>query len=410
MAKVIQGMLPALAASRTTEAKRKAIVQSIAQIVESLQVRVVPFGLFLVIPLMGSMTDRSEEVRQLASSSFAEVVQLLPLDRNSSLPSEFPDALVKQKAREGQLLDQLLDPSCAADFPLALEINAELRPYQQAGVNWLGFLYKSNLHGVLCDDMGLGKTLQSICIVASSCVELRGTGNVLASLIVVPSTLVSHWVAEFTRFCGKQIRVATHVGPRRSKTSLPQGVDVIVTSYDSLRSDTTLFTGQQWNWMVLDEGHVIRNANSKISIAVKQVHAHHRLVLSGTPIQNSLLELWSIFDFLMPGFLGTRQHYNASFVKVLDASRKPKASAQDHEAGAAALARLHRQVLPFLLRRMKTDVLNDLPPKIIQDYQVELSDVQRQLYTHFSETQLSNVLDKEQKGGQVQHIFQVPIE
>jgi TATA-binding protein-associated factor len=132
----------------------------------------------------------------------------------------------------------------------------------------------------------------------------------------------------------------------------------------------------QFNYAVLDEGHIIKNAKTKITQSVKRIRAHHRLILSGTPIQNNVLELWSLFDFLMPGFLGDEKQFNDLYSKPILSSRDAKASSKEQEAGELALEALHRQVLPFVLRRVKEDVLHDLPPKIIQDYHCELSPLQ----------------------------------
>lgn len=153
-----------------------------------------------------------------------------------------------------------------------------------------------------------------------------------------------------------------------------------------MRKDITFFANIKWNYIILDEGHVIKNGKTRTSIAIKNLIASHRLILSGTPIQNNVLELWSLFDFLMPGFLGTEKQFTARYSKPILASRDPKCSPKEQEAGALAMESLHRQVLPFLLRRMKEDVLDDLPPKITQDYYCELSSLQEQLYDDFSKS------------------------
>ena len=191
--------------------------------------------------------------------------------------------------------------------------------------------------------------------------------------------------------------------------------DVVITSYDIMRNDIEHIQSYNWNYCILDEGHVIKNAKTKLTKAIKTVKCMKRLILSGTPIQNNVLELWSLFDFLMPGFLGTELQFNNRFGKPILASRDAKSSSKEQERGALALEALHKQVLPFLLRRMKEDVLHDLPPKIIQDYYVELSDLQKSLYEDFGKTQaaskayqdLTPVSSKSKKGeGQGTHVFQ----
>lgn len=147
-------------------------------------------------------------------------------------------------------------------------------------------------------------------------------------------------------------------------------------SYDVVRNDIDFFRNIKFNYCILDEGHVIKNGKTKLSKAVKQLTANYRIILSGTPIQNNVLELWSLFDFLMPGFLGTERQFAARYGKPILASRDARSSSREQEAGVLAMEALHRQVLPFLLRRMKEDVLQDLPPKIIQDYYCILSPLQ----------------------------------
>src|SRR5690606_9216049 len=130
-----------------------------------------------------------------------------------------------------------------------------------------------------------------------------------------------------------------------------------------------------------------KNPKAKITIAVKQLPSNHRLILTGTPIQNNVVELWSLFDFLMPGFLGAEKVFNDRFAKPIANSRFSKASSKEQEAGALAIEALHKQVLPFLLRRLKEEVLNDLPPKILQNYYCDLSELQKKLFDDFTRKQ-----------------------
>lgn len=173
--------------------------------------------------------------------------------------------------------------------------------------------------------------------------------------------------------------------------------NLIVASYDIVRKDIAFFSTIKWNYVILDEGHIIKNGKTRTSMAIKDLVANHRLILSGTPIQNNVLELWSLFDFLMPGFLGTEKQFTSRYSRPILASRDPKCSPKDQEAGVLAMEALHRQVLPFLLRRMKEDVLDDLPPKITQDYYCELSPLQEQLYEDFSKSQAHQTLQVSQK-------------
>jgi TATA-binding protein-associated factor len=224
-------------------------------------------------------------------------------------------------------------------MPGAAAVQVELRRYQQEGINWLSFLRRFGLNGVLADDMGLGKTLQATTIMACSAAERQtaaaanapqqqpaqqaaaagskaAASGLLPSLVVCPSTLVGHWAHEINKYVDESVlRPLAISGTPAERTSAQQqlrqggaasggGYNIVIISYESLRSDADWASGICWDYVVLDEGHVIRSTKSKLAQAVKRLQAQHRLVLSGTPIQNSALELWSLFDFLMPGFLG----------------------------------------------------------------------------------------------------------
>jgi len=267
--------------------------------------------------------------------------------------------------------------------------------------------------------MGLGKSLQSICIIGSKHFE-RAEKNALSgavdtaplpSLIVCPPTLTGHWYHEILKFTD-YLRPLQYTGTAPQRSALRAHFtkhDVIIASYESVRADIAELATVDWLYCVLDEGHIIKNSKTKLSAAVKQIKAQHRLLLSGTPIQNNVLELWSLFDFLMPGFLGNDRVFNDRFSKPILADRDGKATPKERETAAAALAALHKQVLPFLLRRLKEDVLDDLPPKIIQDYYCELSDVQKELYDEFSKSTAAEEAGEAvaQEGGPgKQHVFQ----
>jgi TATA-binding protein-associated factor len=236
--------------------------------------------------------------------------------------------------------------------------------------------------------MGLGKTLQSICIIAGDHYNreqnYKMTGNAdsvpLPSIVICPPTLTGHWLYEVKKFCSLEyLNPIQYVGSPNARAKLQKVVpkhNFIIVSYDIVRNDIDFFKEIHWNYCVLDEGHIIKNTKTKITKAIKLLKANHRLILSGTPIQNNVLELWSLFDFLMPGFLGTERQFNERYGRPILLSRDAKSSSKEQEAGALAMESLHKQVLPFLLRRMKEDVLQDLPPKIIQDYHCDLSPLQ----------------------------------
>ncbi|XP_059663033.1 TATA-binding protein-associated factor BTAF1 isoform X2 [Cornus florida] len=389
MAAVIENVVPMLGNMTSVDARQGAGML-VSLLVQGLGVELVPYAPLLVVPLLRCMSDCDHSVRQSVTHSFAALVPLLPLARGLTPPVGLTESLSRNK-EDAQFLEQLVDNSHIDDYKLSIELKVTLRRYQQEGINWLSFLKRFNLHGILCDDMGLGKTLQASAIVASDIAERRATRNSEdspSSLIICPSTLVGHWVYEIEKFIDASvISPLQYVGSAQERIALRGQFDnynVIITSYDVVRKDIDSLGQFSWNYCILDEGHIIKNSKSKITGAVKRLKAQHRLVLSGTPIQNNVLDLWSLFDFLMPGFLGTEKQFQATYGKPLVAARDSKCSAKDAEAGALAMEALHKQVMPFLLRRTKDEVLTDLPEKIIQDRYCDLSPVQLKLYEQFS--------------------------
>uniref|UniRef100_A0A5B7A9A6 Putative TATA-binding protein-associated factor BTAF1 isoform X2 n=1 Tax=Davidia involucrata TaxID=16924 RepID=A0A5B7A9A6_DAVIN len=389
MGTVIENVIPMLGDMSSVHARQGAGML-VSLLVRGLGVELVPYAPLLVVPLLRCMSDCDHSVRLSVTHSFAALVPLFPLARGLSPPVGLSEHLSRNK-EDAQFLEQLVDNSHIDDYKLSTELKVTLRRYQQEGINWLAFLKRFSLHGILCDDMGLGKTLQASAIVACDIAERRAANNSEdppVSLIICPSTLVGHWVYEIEKFIdASAITTLQYVGSAQERISLRGQLDkhnVIITSYDVVRKDIDYLGKLFWNYCILDEGHIIKNSKSKITGAVKQLKAQHRLILSGTPIQNNVLDLWSLFDFLMPGFLGTERQFQATYGKPLLAARDSKCSAKDAEAGALAMEALHKQVMPFLLRRTKDEVLSDLPEKIIQDRYCDLSPVQLKLYEQFS--------------------------
>ncbi|KAF8001682.1 hypothetical protein HF325_004183 [Metschnikowia pulcherrima] len=405
--------------------ERQGAIETVYHVTNTMGSDILPYIVFLIVPVMGRMSDADQDVRVLASTTFASIIKLVPLEAGIPDPPDMPEELLTGREREREFIQQMMDPTKIAPFELPVAIKATLRKYQQDGVNWLAFLNKYHLHGILCDDMGLGKTLQTICIVASDH-HIRGENfkktkldefKKIPSLIICPPSLTGHWEQELNQYA-PLLKVVVYAGGPTVRASVRPFIseaDVVVTSYDVCRNDADTLSELSYNYCVLDEGHIIKNSASKLSRAVKRMNAEHRLILSGTPIQNNVLELWSLFDFLMPGFLGTEKHFMEKFAKPIAASRNSKTSSREQEAGALALESLHKQVLPFMLRRLKEDVLSDLPPKIIQDYYCELSDLQKILYKDFvtkQKTVIEEEITKEDPMDTVEdnsktHIFQV---
>ncbi|KAH0623625.1 hypothetical protein JD844_006574, partial [Phrynosoma platyrhinos] len=325
--------------------KQEGAIEALACVMEQLDVGIIPYIVLLVVPVLGRMSDQTDSVRFMATQCFATLIRLMPLEAGIPDPPNMSEDLVKIKAKERHFLEQLLDGKKLENYKIPVPIKAELRKYQQEGVNWLAFLNKYKLHGILCDDMGLGKTLQSICILAGDhCHRAQEYARTkmpdsvpLPSLVVCPPTLTGHWVDEVGKFCSKEYLNPLHyTGPPTERARLQHHVkrhNLVVASYDVVRNDIDFFRNIKFNYCILDEGHVIKNGKTKLSKAIKQLTANYRIILSGTPIQNNVLELWSLFDFLMPGFLGTERQFAARYGKPILASRDARSSSREQEAG-----------------------------------------------------------------------------
>lgn len=414
---LVENVLPSISRSDHLHARQGAI-ECVYHLIHVMEDSILPYVIFLITPVLGRMSDSDNDVRLLATTSFATLVKLVPLEAGIPDPPGLPESLLQGREKERKFVAQMLDAKKVEPFEIPVGIKATLRSYQQDGVNWLAFLNRYNLHGILCDDMGLGKTLQTLCMVASDH-HMRAEEYAksqdpnyrrVPSLIVCPPTLSGHWQQEIRQYAPFLSCVAYVGSPalRGQYRDQLDKVDIVITSYDICRNDNDLLKPFNWNYVVLDEGHLIKNAKSKTSQAVKNFQSNHRLILSGTPIQNNVLELWSLFDFLMPGFLGTEKVFQERFAKPIAASRFAKSSSKEQERGALAIEALHKQVLPFLLRRLKEEVLDDLPPKILQNYYCDLSDLQRKLFDDFTKKEGKEIQnkagnpDRESK----QHIFQ----
>ncbi|WP_025292399.1 DEAD/DEAH box helicase [Sphingomonas sanxanigenens] len=244
--------------------------------------------------------------------------------------------------------------------------SASLRPYQQAGVDWLQMLGRTGFGGVLADDMGLGKTVQ---LLAHLSIEKQAGRLDLPALVVAPTSVLENWRAETERFA-PNLTTLVHRGSGRAKDVLDaSGVDVVITSYPLLGRDRDILTGRRWSIAALDEAQNIRNPQAATSAAAFALDARQRIALSGTPVENHLGDIWSLMHFLNPGLLGDARSFRTRY-------RTPIEKKDD----AAARGRLTQRLKPFLLRRTKGEVAAELPEKTEILEKVELNPAQRQLY------------------------------
>jgi superfamily II DNA or RNA helicase len=264
------------------------------------------------------------------------------------------------------------------ECPPLEDLEDVLRPYQKQGVAWLHFLRENGFGGILADEMGLGKTLQTLAFLRFVRQTQPGAGPML---IVCPTSLVFNWVAEAKKFTPELKVLALHGPDRHARFDQIQASDMVVTSYALIRRDAERYRELEFDTVALDEAQHIKNRQTQNAQAVKAVKARHRIVLTGTPLENSVLDLWSIFDFLMPGYLGTakdfRERYELPIAK---------------EKNAEAQTRLARRLRPFLLRRLKKEVASDLPAKLEQVSFCELTPDQRSVYQQVIEASRKEVL------------------
>ncbi len=286
-----------------------------------------------------------------------------------------------------QLVDirkQMLGEKKITFTPVPDEVQAKLRPYQHEGVNWLERLRMMYLNGILADDMGLGKTLQAIVAIAQYRLKRKGL-----TLIVCPTSLLYNWKEEFSKF-DPQLKVLVIDGIPSARKRLIENMnkyDVIITSYTLLQKDVDHYKPISFGYIILDEAQHIKNRGTRNAKSVKMISAEHRLILSGTPIENSLDEMWSLFDFLMPGFLSTYDRFVEKYIRVTGAELSKN------------IEYLRKKVAPFILRRMKADVLDDLPPISEIVYHCQLSDMQQQLYRSYAESARNELVKLVERDG-----------
>lgn len=255
-----------------------------------------------------------------------------------------------------------------SDYEVPLSLRHVLRGYQKTGYRWLKTLDSYGFGGILADDMGLGKTIQIIALLLDEAEKKEHT----TSLIVCPASLVYNWENEFHIFA-PSLNVATITGLAGEREELlmhTEEVDVLITSYDLLKRDIDLYKDKSFRFQVIDEAQYIKNASTQSAKAVKNIDAENRFALTGTPIENRLSELWSIFDFLMPGFLFTYRKFKKEYeLPIVRDQERP------------VLESLHRLIGPFLLRRLKKDVLKELPDKQENIVYSAFDKEQKELYT-----------------------------
>jgi superfamily II DNA or RNA helicase len=270
--------------------------------------------------------------------------------------------LIKTSLRSKTIADLSLQ---SKDFPVPKNFRGTLRPYQLDGYRWMRTRQNAGLGACLADDMGLGKTIQTLCLLQS----LKEQGEVLPTLLVMPTSLLYNWEMEAKKFT-PQLRVLVYSGPQREKIQAQvKKTDLILCSFGLVRSDIDWFEKQEFSYVILDESQAIKNPQANITKAVQKLNAKYRLVMTGTPLENSTMDLWSQMNFVNSGLLGTQKYFKDHFQVPIE-----------KKADGDMKKRLYFLIKPYLLRREKRQVAADLPEKMESITYCGMSEEQERLY------------------------------
>jgi len=319
-----------------------------------------------------------------AGLSLEEPRVVVPLSQAPTLDLLSNMASVEMDVEAKKAIERLRDIEAIAPISPPEGLVAVLRGYQTAGLSWLWFLYQMKLSGVLADDMGLGKTVQSLALLLKTKQE-EGTKP---SLVVAPTSVLANWEREIERFAPSLSCIIWHGQDRKEQRASLKSVDVVLTSYALIRRDVEELKAIPFRFAILDEAQNIKNADSATAQACKLIKADARVALTGTPLENRLKELWSIFDFLMPQFLGNEETFLTRF-------ERPIALQNDK----TAIEHLKQRIRPFVLRRLKTEVAKDLPPKIETIAWCEMEAEQAALYREVLEESRRKIYETIEKQG-----------
>ncbi len=351
-------------------------------------------GAFL--PLESEELNKMAEIidqLDLSSSDIENDIIQLPKYRALYMDNILKESGMKFFERNSALKNLIRDiqEPAETEYKIPGTIKGTLRDYQKLGFKWLKTLSVYGLGGILADDMGLGKTLQVITLLQYE-KQISGSST---SIVVVPTSLIYNWCSEVHKFA-PEMTVTAVVGNKLERESLIKlglNSDILVTSYALIRRDIDKYKDLSFRYCILDEAQHIKNPSSQASKAVKQLVSNNKLALTGTPMENNLTELWSVFDFILPGYL----HSHSKFVE--------KYEVPISKGDTSALSSLSKQLKPFILRRLKQDVLKELPEKIEHIIEAELTDEQKKLYVAYLE-QAKGDLFKEisEKGFEKSHM------
>lgn len=330
-------------------------------------------------PAFEQLHDLIEEARSLAEWDTGMRISRY----QSSLWEDLEDLAdeSEQAASWQAAVSGLRELTTVEQTPLPEGIEATLRPYQLDGFAWLAFLWKHQLGGILADDMGLGKTLQTLALIAHA-KEATEPAKRRPFLVVAPTSVVSNWQIEAHRFApGLDVRTITATRAKSGPVVQVGDADVVITSYTLFRLDFDAYAEHEWAGLILDEAQFVKNRTSKVHQAVRDLNTPFKLAITGTPMENNLLELWSLFAVVAPGLFPSARRFLDEYAKPIEAGDRPE-----------LLTRLRRRIRPLMMRRTKELVATDLPAKQEQVLTIDLNPKHKKLYETFLQRERQKLL------------------
>ena len=351
-----------------------------------------------IFTVLNYINSPNEEIRKISTAIFSKQMKIISILKFSDNYSQITEK--NSDAKSLQFISNIFNQNINDTKELNVKLKLNLRHYQLIGINWLLFLGNYGLGLALCDDMGLGKSIQTLVAVAESTIEYKKkNGKSRPSLIICPNTLIINWINEAEKFFDDQtVHIEKDLDKLHSKKTYNTQTLIYICSYEKARDNfSNIFDNINFYYLVLDEAHIIKNPKTKMYQSINKIQADKRIILTGTPIQNNVMELWALFNFLMPNFLGSSNDFEIKYQKKIAQNIKKLNVREDVQENIfqTSLQEIRKRIKPFILRRLKSEVLQELPEKIISDYNCEMEPDQRNLYEKYNVMYNNNKLNTE---------------
>ena len=348
-----------------------------------------------IFTILHYINNKNEKIRKHAITIFSEQMKIISLLKFGNNYDQLSKTATNAKSLD--FISKIFSQNIYDIKNLKIHLKLSLRTYQLIGINWLLFLGDYGLGLALCDDMGLGKTIQTLVSIAHATLSYASQNKKLPnSLIICPTTLILNWILESKKFFDESDLILQAINNpddikqyknKKKNNNNKEPIIIYITSYEKARENTNdIFTSREFFYLVLDEAHIIKNPKTKMYQSIRKIKSERRIILTGTPIQNNVMELWSLFDFLMPGFLGNENDFEIKYHKKIHNNIKKLNLEEKLQENIfkTTLMEIRKRIKPFILRRLKIDVLKELPEKTISDYTCEMTIEQRELYEKYN--------------------------